>query len=702
MENMISIASSAVHEVKDHWKTPAEGNYVSYKEAAALSVGHMGMRLARTFSLTQEDFVCNTLGMSQFQRVYMGYVTTAIDLGKNLLNGYILDNHRSPEGRFRCWVKLGIPAGILLLLALLFVPFDTLADANIWYMVAATYGIGQVQGYISGWFNTGVCGISQVITPNPKERTKVIAIEGIIHNVAPTITDIAVSMLLEKSYGFYDIRSFRIAYAPFIVLGTVLSLLSFYGTQERILLPKTRMTKIGFTDAFREVSRNKIFRIVLFDGWNDFLEDAKGNLLKYVYTYGKVAEGAKNVGLKYGLARDLVGSASFISMCLNPTVINLLGKGRFKFYKNIIQIFLIAGMGFAYKRSVPLLVFMLWLDKIVDTQSVIDSAIEADMKDYQHYLSGERIDGAFETVKLYMNTAVNSVTDLFIPWVKKKNGLTDNYDDFYNEDFRNKILDIMIKISVVGAVVDCVPYWFYDISEGQMDGISRVLKLRKAAEEQADGCTDEKLAAECGDIITKAKKYAGPEAGSPSRGGIRAARKLPKSERKTAVIEARKQYKEEKLAQREKEAAVIVLGELERYETALGKAEAEFSRILVNGEENEYIANAPAAKEYVASVLGSLGKKDGKELKRKLNELTRAEKAIARYYPDGLTAADPAALENAISLPENTREQRAFRSAQIRSAEKERSRYGKAAKPLLIARRTLTLEENYKSIRAEN
>lgn len=695
--NAQKTVKTAAADLKAHWSVPAEGNYVSYKEIMSLSVGHMGQRLATTFALTQEEFVCNTLGMSQFQRVYMGYATTALSLLKNLLNGYILDNRRSPEGKFRCYIKLGIPAGIILLLSLLFIPFDRLAEYNIWYMILVSYGIDQIQGYISGWFVTGVAGLNQVITPNVTERTKVIAIEGIIHNFAPTITDIAVSMLKEKSFGFYNIRSFRVAYAPFIVIGTLLSLLSFYGTKERMLKPKSHMTNIGFLEAFRQVSHNKIFWIRMFDGWNDFLEGAKGNILKTVYTYGEVAKGVSDVGLKYGLARDAIGSASMLAMAMTPTVVRLMGKGRYKFYKNIVQVFLLFGMGRAYKKHVLWLILFLWLDKIFDTATVIDSSIEADMKDYQHYLSGERIDGAFAVVKLYMNTAIGAVTDLFLPYVKKKYGLTNNYDDLYNESFRNKILDALMKISIFGAVIDCVPYYFYDISENDMDGITRVLKIRTLVEDSENGIAESGVRKDVREAVESALKYAGKVKPELSVKEIRAARKLPKSERKNAVLEEKRKYKEKRYEYNEITIADFVLQELKHYETGYGKAELEQAKIIASGGFMHFADGREGAlavaEQYAATDKES--KRERRDLIRNVRAIEKCTRYREKYYPNGITECDGKTLENALSLPENTRDEKKIRAAAIKQAEKERSRYAKACKPYLLARRKIQLAEGY-------
>ena len=75
----------------------------------------------------------------------------------------------------------------------------------------------------------------------------------------------------------FTVTYFRGVHTP-LALFAPLILTAFYGTQERLVLSKSRISQMSFGNSLRSVMSNRIFRIKCFDARNDFLENAKGDV----------------------------------------------------------------------------------------------------------------------------------------------------------------------------------------------------------------------------------------------------------------------------------------------------------------------------------------------------------------------------------------------------------------------------------------
>ena len=76
-----------------------------------------------------------------------------------------------------------------------------------------------------------------------------------------------------------DIRVYRLAFPVIGVIGTLLVFIVYANTQEKIIQAKTHVIQIKFTDAIREVAKNKYFWIISLATWIGFLETAYANIL---------------------------------------------------------------------------------------------------------------------------------------------------------------------------------------------------------------------------------------------------------------------------------------------------------------------------------------------------------------------------------------------------------------------------------------
>ena len=228
-----------IEEITLYWNQPRPGEYVPYKELMMLSIGWFAMYFAVQFTIgfgVGNAFSGATLGMNNNELLVMGYVCQIIGYALAPLNSWMVDNLRSKHGKYRVYIRLAVPSMILTLISL-WLPYEQMRDGVSRYlMIAVLFVVGQCQGYIQGWFQTGLTNMVYVITPNSQERSKIMSVTGIIYSMAPTVLNIYVPMMVDIlpiNANKFTMTFYRGTYTP-LVLFAPLALFAFYGTKERL------------------------------------------------------------------------------------------------------------------------------------------------------------------------------------------------------------------------------------------------------------------------------------------------------------------------------------------------------------------------------------------------------------------------------------------------------------------------------------
>ena len=720
----------AVQEVRLYWKQPRPGEYVPYKEVIMLSIGWMALYMSINWTIgfgVGNQFTGMTLGMNNNQLLVMSYICQAIGYITTPLNAWIVDNLRSKDGKYRVYIKLAVPALVLTLLSL-WLPYEKVRDAyqpfTQYVMIAMLFIIGQVQGYVQSWVTTGVTNMVHVMTPNTQERTKIMAITSIIYSLGYSINNVYYPMMVDilcENGNMYNMSYFRGAYTPMAFL-ILFVLLAYFGSKERLVLPKSRITKMSFTSSMRAVAGNKIFWIKCADGWNNFLEGAKGDIWNWMVYRAHIMKPTT-----YGLLNTISYNANFWGMLFSPAIIKKFGKKKIKVFKNIMQIFLVASYFLFYKSPLAGIgLFIVYtLDRFVDTYNVIDSAIESDMRDNQQYLIGERIDGAFGFVSTYAGGAINAVTSLFIPWVYKKKGFDGNdysvldvyinYDESLPLSKQKKnpdcvlysLMDTLLVISIIGAAVDVLPWFFYDISETGQKSMIRVIRIRTLIEDADNPQREESTYIEGCEAIFKAQKYYGLEKDTTSKAILKEAKALPsntkeeKELKRQAIKNAKQRLQDAAEHNEEIEIAQFVMHEIKRFENEFGQKQVELCKLIVSKGPERFFECAKQAQE-MANALPITNDKEERTWRkqeiRNARALVKSERLAKKYYPDGIVPFDNNLYEEAYNMPDDTREQAKLRRQAMRIASKKRDIYSNVAAPYLSALRTLALYEGYSNI----
>lgn len=178
---------------------------------------------------------------------------------------------------------------------------------------------------------------------------------------------------------------------------------------------------------------------------------------------------------------------------------------------------------------------------------ILNPAIQADIRDYQQYKSGERIDGMFSAVAT-IGTVIALLTSAVLPVVYKRGGITtDNalavtsnpdilgrmlgdgktvgeilseqmangqnnysnaYSALYDPNILENLLKVLILFSALGALLNVVPYFWYDFNERKQKSVVKVLKVRAMFEDYNNGAIEDKELVEAVDIIRESRALA--------------------------------------------------------------------------------------------------------------------------------------------------------------------------------------------------
>lgn len=742
--NLKEKVSTTWNNVVLHWKTPALGKYVSYKEIIAYGIGGMGVQFVMFFcsliALSATSFlVGNTIGIKPMHLQYMAVASTIIGFGITIGRSYIIDSARFKSGKFRPWLAItGIPT-VIIAVVFVWLPYETMSYMQKVIAVFLCYNLLQC---FYPFFQQAYTDLANVISPNSHERTDIVSVSSIIYSMAPSLTGLFVPMLSTLTGGLNSITTYRIIHPLVAVVGLLLSYVAYAGTRERIIVAESHVTQFKFSDAFRAVAKNKYFWITSLAGWLGFLEGAVGVIIGWTFIYAY----PNRMGL-YGVATTLIGNAALWAMLICPIAIRVLGKRNLLIWCNITNVVLI-GLLYPLYNNLVALIILYYLNGFVNSFAIVyNPGINADMRDYQQYFTGERIDGMFGAVGI-IGSFIGMFTGMVLPTIYQMLGLEDNYDVLEVASFREDMFDVLIIAAVIGAALNFVPYLFYDLTETKQRGIVKVLKIRAMFEDYGNGILRDESIVEAIDIIDEANllykdrtlmttkddikkaerlpartpeekefkkneikrlKAAYKEFNTQNRGikkdRINQAKAMPKSTdaekaaRKAAIKAAKKENRELNKLNADISVCDFIIDEMNKYDTLRIQKQVERSIAL---DRAGYAGIFNYSKEDMAEAK-ALPKSTHEEREIRSDAITRARalknarKAMIKFYgsPENIVEPSDDAFKAAEALPDDTFAHQLEKKRTVKKLVNEKSKYIRSVKPLLDARRQLTEKENY-------
>ena len=301
------------------------------------------------------------------------------------------------------------------------------------------------------------------------------------------------------------------------------------------------------------------------------------------------------------------------------------------------------------------------------------------------------------------------------------------YDVLYNRDYFVQISSVLVMASVVGAALNVIPFFFYDLSELKQKAMVKVLKIRALFEDYGNKVYSDEALVETVDIIREANEYADREMNILSTEGIQQAKK---THDKARIKAAKEEYKRLKEENEKIEIAQFVLEELNRFNTPEGMEDLEIARKISAAGLDGFMTAADLKKSDIRRMPKSTvqQRERRKDLMRLVGDIKIARKTTAKYYPDGIKPFDSSVFDglfksedeaelnmkrvtDGLKRAKETNDKAAAESLKaelkqisfekrqvqiaIKKATDENSLYYRAAKPYIGSVKTITQSENY-------
>ncbi|MDE6752726.1 MAG: MFS transporter, partial [Eubacterium sp.] len=744
--------SSTIDNVKYYWNDPPKGRFMTFKEIVAYAGGGIGayfiisMGTALVVSTTNM-IVGGAIGVDAMDMYVLYLISTLANIPLTGIRANMIDNTRGKRGKYRPYLlSMGIPTAIISV-AYVWFPYERLGmifggeifgkSGKYVATCAVVLVFNLLLQFFFNFFNDAYTNLIHVLSPNTQERTDVLAIKSVVYSLAPSIINIVLPLIAQfaTNNNLYDIKVYRIAYPVFALIGTGLTIVVFANTKEKIVQAKTHTIQISFIDSFKEVAKNKYFWIIALAGWIGFLEGAYGSILQWSYNYGHTCNGGQ-----FALIQTLTGNASLWGMLLAPICIRKWGKKRVLLAVNFANVIFILAM-IVNMQNIWWLFICIYFNWLVGAfEQITTPAIQADIRDYQQYRTGERIDGMFATV-LTIGNVVTLFTSSILPMVQKHYGIYEG--NGYEKPFDildvttgepgllYKLMAAFILMAAFGAFLNMVPYFFYDFNEMKQKCVISVLKVRSLFEDYGNNALDDHQIVEAIDLVRDAREMA---VAQPKTVSKQMYKSVPKGE---ARKQAKKAYKEALEFNEKIEVSKFVCSELDKFDSELMRHEVSVYR-------NIYAQGLAGIKNSSKEEL-NFALREAKKLPKETNEEKEfrkfeieiaknkksAKKAYDKYFGSVVEFKEPdmAALtalfdqqneceaqiyelnkEKTIAYKEKNREkvdsinreikQISAKSKKLEAESKKLqdkfAQFNRAAKPYMDARKLLVQEENFK------
>ena len=686
MVNVKTIVSNVYKDLTTHWKRPAQGNFVSYKEIINLGLGGMGnqftMVLVGYMGLNAGNTLLgSTIGIRPLHLQYMLTFQTILNVLFFFIRAHIVDNTRTKWGRFRPYIAFaGIPLAIMSVI-FVFLPFNTMSyNDKLICVFAFAITISMIQPLFTDTYSE----LQTVITPNSEERAKVLSINSLIYSFAPTLTGLFVPILSNLTGGYTNINTYRYVLAPVTLLGLGLNFFTAFGCRERVVTSSSYVQKVGIIEGAFMILKNKHWWIRTIAGLIGFLEGATGVFFGWIYIY------SVQDMTTYGILNTVMGTASGIAMAITPFLLKKLGNKKLLIYHNLLNIVFLVILMFTFK--VPTIMFIImYMNALVNALSLVyNQVMHSEVKDYQQYICGYRMDFVFGLAGM-ITMPITLLTGYVIPYVYECFGLTTNYDILYDPNVRNSLFLVLCVLAIVGAILNLIPFCFYSMSKEKHQNIIRVLRYRALFDDFETGDFNADIIKNGVEAVRSGLEL--NDSPAPDLKKLKADIKSAKGEQKEL---AKKAYQKAKSFAADQAEVGIFMEEFNKFDAPVWQHKVENARKLI---ANDVTALAFMDESIIADARKMpKGSKDERALRKyyiaQAKAIVKTGKLIKKNYPNGIVKPDEDKLKAAYAMPDSTREENRLKNAQIKKMEGEFDLYYKTIAPYAAAKKLVHSYEN--------
>lgn len=434
----------------------------------------------------RQAYLVNILGLANNSVSLINSVSSILNFVLGFFYAMIIDNRKMHKsGKFRpVGMLIAIPAGILTML-MFYTPSGLTGTWLIIYLLVITLAQSA-----STTFGNVVNMVSYVMTPNNKERDKIISFRGIasaIGNSAPLLYVLVIAFFVKSEATQYIISAALCA-----VTGALSMLIGMKVIKERTVYNQKKQNPVlGFKDILTNKAARKYSWIIII---SEFLKNFRG-----IATYMGVFLAAALLGStsKY----LLFGLPTGIGTAVGMLVINFLLK---KF--NAKQLYIASGIysvlanvlafaiGFIYFKSpnsalqILFIICLFLIGLQFGASNLLPSMFQADVLEVLELDTGKRLDASLPVVIGIGTTISGTIATALAPLILYGDHSIIQYiqpvnDVYVEQSFKTKILLLFFYTVFHGIMMLLagLPFFFYKLTGKTKEDMHEAL-LEKRAE----------------------------------------------------------------------------------------------------------------------------------------------------------------------------------------------------------------------------
>ena len=394
-----------------------EKNYASKSEVRAYSIAALGQGLVYScMSSYITDYYMNVLALDAMFVILLMLLARVWDAINDPLMGMIVDRHQTKRGRLRPYpIITAIPIAILTIL--MFLPplgFDISQRTKGMYVYVAVVYV--LWGMIYTSSDVPFWSMPNLMTPNPKERGRIISYGRTVGGVGSAVT-VALPMIV----GYFtakssnpDVLKYAIMAISMSVIGMPLFSISSFKVKERISIPNATKRDPNEPSTLSRIFHCKPLMLVVISGILSFgrymLQSAAPHVARYAGLYigskpTTVEQYQSNISTVALVIQVCAAVGMFGTMLLMP---KLFKKFEYKtlmissclggFVASVITLI----VGWTTQNLLICIPFMIISSIPLGVINVVSGAMVCDCLDYIEWKTG------------YRDTAVGSACQSFV------------------------------------------------------------------------------------------------------------------------------------------------------------------------------------------------------------------------------------------------------------------------------------------------
>ena len=447
-----------------------EKKYLKTSEILAFSSSAFGRSMIYTLMSTfLLIFYTDAMQLTPSHAGLIILAARIFDAANDPVMGIIADKTKTKFGKLRPYLLFSPFLIMITTAALFYVPNfgynGRLAYAAVTYIL---WGICFTIQDVPFW------GLSAVVSPLENERNRFISTARIFSTIGGIVPTLLVPVLRN---GIGNTKGYFVSGLIFAVLGSMISLLAFFGTKERVEQQKEKVSVGEIVSAY---VKNKPLLLLIVSsvlGSAMLMAQTSGS---YLATYLIKDSGVIPKGTVQTVMTVAIGAGMMIAMVLMPV---LRKKMSLKAIYISAAIFgaVIHGIMYlvGYSNFYVFLAVLAVAGLPLGIFNVITYAMVGDSVDYLEWKTGERGEG----ICFAMQTLINKIgmaVGAFIGVISFAAAGINSETGFISAEGANTLWNMLVLSGVISMFACAIPMFFYTITEKKQAEMVAEIEARKA------------------------------------------------------------------------------------------------------------------------------------------------------------------------------------------------------------------------------